>query len=231
MEILIAGPEPLGKIWEESFASRGWKISRSADFKSALALLPKFPGAVIVFESLLPDALSLNLIREKETRLSLLVSSRLQNSARLIELLNAGADDVISPDMPAELLSAKLEAVFRRFVKPESIGTLKSQDGKIEIDRLKREVLLDKKILDLTKTEFDLLAFILERPGIALERRTLLQTIRTDSDSIQSSTVDKHIEALRKKLGESGSCIRTVHGVGYAWEIGTVPNSVQRRKK
>ncbi len=230
MEILIAGPELLGKNWEEAFLLRGWKVLRSTDFKSALALLPKPPGTVIIFESILPDAQSLNLIREKETRLSLLVSSRLQNAARLIELLNAGADDVVSPDMPGELLSAKLEAVFRRFVKPEAVGTLKSQDGKIEIDRLGRIAVLNQKPLDLTKTEFDLLAFILERPGVALERRTLLQMIRSDSDSVQASTVDKHIEALRKKLGESGFYIKTVHGIGYVWELDSA-NVIQRRKK
>ncbi len=229
MEVLIAGAEPLGKIWEEAFSLRGWKISRSADFKSVLALLPIPPGAVLIAESLLPDALSLKLIREKARGISLLVASRTQAPARLVELLNAGADDVISSDMPGELLAAKLEAALRRFKPPEP-KEIKSKDGKIKIDRLKRAASLNEKILDLTKTEFEILSFILERPGIALERRTLLQMIRSDSESVQSSTVDKHIESLRKKLGEWGSCIKTVHGIGYAWEIVTVPISSQRRK-
>ena len=230
MEVLIASGEPLGGIWEETFSLRGWKILKSADFKSALGLLPKAPGAVIIAESLLPDALSLKLIREKGHGISLLVASRTQVPSRLVELLNAGADDVISCDMPGELLAAKLEAALRRFKPPEP-KEIKSKDGKIKIDRLKREASLNEKLLDLTKTEFELLAFILERPGIALERRTLLQMIWSDSDSVQSSTVDKHVESLRKKLGEWGSCIKTVHGIGYAWEKGTVPFSLQRRKK
>jgi two-component system alkaline phosphatase synthesis response regulator PhoP len=219
MEILIAGIEPLGKIWEEAFSLRGWKILRSPDFKGALGLMPQPPGAVIFLESILPDARSLSLIREKGPGLSLLVASRIQNAARLIELLNSGADDVVSPDMPGELLSAKLEAVFRRFGKTEASKTLKSQDGKIEIDHLRRKALLNKKTLDLTKTEFDLLSLIMERPGVALERRTLLQLMRSDSDSLQSSTIDKHVESLRKKLGDMGGCIKTVHGIGYAWEL------------
>jgi DNA-binding response OmpR family regulator len=230
MEVLIASGEPLGGIWEEAFSLRGWKILKSADFKSALGLLPKLPGAVIIAESLLPDALSLKLIREKGRGISLLVASRTQVPSRLVELLNAGADDVISSDIPGELLAAKLEAALRRFKPPEA-KEIKSKDGKIKINRLKREASLNEKVLDLTKTEFELLAFILERPGFALERRTLLQMIRSDSDSVQSSTVDKHVESLRKKLGEWGSCIKTVHGIGYAWENGTVPFSSQGRKR
>ena len=230
MEVLIASGEPLGGIWEETFSLRGWKILKSADFKSALGLLLKAPGAVIIAESLLPDALSLKLIREKGHGISLLVASRTQVPSRLVELLNAGADDVISCDMPGELLAAKLEAALRRFKPPEP-KEIKSKDGKIKIDRLKREASLNEKLLDLTKTEFELLAFILERPGIALERRTLLQMIWSDSDSVQSSTVDKHVESLRKKLGEWGSCIKTVHGIGYVWEKGTVPFSPKERKR
>ena len=69
----------------------------------------------------------------------------------------------------------------------------------------------------LTRTEFDLLAYLASRPRAAIARETLLEQVWGWGDAAGSRTVDSHVKALRRKLG--GDMIRTVHGVGYALEV------------
>ena len=96
----------------------------------------------------------------------------------------------------------------------------------LKVDKLRRTVWVrtrQGKWLEragLDPKEFDLLCYFLERPGIPLERRILLEDIWPGkSGNVNLETVDRHVESLRKKLGARGDKIRTVHGVGYALEI------------
>ena len=68
----------------------------------------------------------------------------------------------------------------------------------------------------MTPTEFQLLALFLERSGKVLERRFIVEAVwQGEGEDIHPGTVDKHIESLRRKLGRSGTLVRTVYGVGY----------------
>ena len=87
--------------------------------------------------------------------------------------------------------------------------------GKIRIDAAARRVWADEQEVDLTATEFDLLAYLLARPGRVIERGELLAEIWGYPESVGTRTVDVHVAQLRSKLGQA-SPIRTVRGVGYS---------------
>jgi DNA-binding response OmpR family regulator len=80
-----------------------------------------------------------------------------------------------------------------------------------------RRVHLGDDEVHLTRIEFDLLAFLVARPGAAVARETLLEHVWGWASDVESRTVDSHVKALRRKLGSE--LIRTVHGVGYALEV------------
>lgn len=144
---------------------------------------------------------------------------------RIIELLEAGADDFLPHSLHSELLLAKLKTHLRRIAPPpKAADVLKAPEGDLKLDRPKREVLVRgagakwTAVPFLTLTETRLLALLLERPGTPLERRDIIHALwQEDGEQILPGTVDKHIESLRRKLGRLGSRIRAVYGVGYAY--------------
>ena len=86
--------------------------------------------------------------------------------------------------------------------------------GDVELDIASRRVRHAGEAVHLTPTEFDLLAFLANRPGVVFTRDRLLSEVWGYSDGSGPRTVDSHVRALRRKLG--AGVVRTVHGVGYA---------------
>ena len=147
------------------------------------------------------------------------------SNSRVAELLEAGADDFISPTIDRKVLLAKIRAHLRRFAPPEPAlaDELSSKDGRMHLDRRKHLVKVKengkgfREINTLTQKEFDLLAMLLRREEQVLSRTDILGEIwREKAESVNTETVDKHVESLRRKLGPLGKRIKTVYGMGYA---------------
>lgn len=127
--------------------------------------------------------------------------------------LELGADDYVTkPFSPRELVS-RVGAVLRRSSGSVDASTLDL--GRVRLEPGTREVTVDGRNVDLTATEFDLLAALMRRPGIVFSREQLLSTVWGAAAYGQSRTVDVHIAQLRAKLGDE-SPIRTHRGVGYS---------------
>lgn len=131
--------------------------------------------------------------------------------------LGVGADDYLGKPFSMRVLVARVAALLRRYDRAASVRDGEVLDfGSVVIDLASRRVRSGDGEVHLTRTEFDLLAHLAARPGAAMARDTLLDHVWGWGAGATSRTVDSHVKALRRKLG--GDVIRTVHGIGYAFE-------------
>lgn len=127
-----------------------------------------------------------------------------------------GADDYISKPFSPSLLLARMEAVLKRVGKNE-VNELSA--GGISANILKRIVKVNQLQIELTPKEFDLLCYFLLNQGLTLSREQILNAVWGYGFIGDMRTVDTHVKQLRIKMGESARCIRTIHRVGYQFEV------------
>ncbi len=132
--------------------------------------------------------------------------------------LGAGADDyMVKPFSPRELV-ARVEAVLRRTNGNDPVEGLAFEGGCLAIDRDRREVSVDRQPVELTRSEFDLLAALALAPGRVHSRYELITRVQGYDYEGYERTVDAHVKNLRKKLGDDPRhprFVTTVTGVGY----------------
>jgi DNA-binding response OmpR family regulator len=143
-----------------------------------------------------------------------IVATARHEEAEIIRLLNAGADDYLVKPFSCEHLAARITAQLRR-AGPGSAAPVVSVGG-LRIDLARREALLDGTPVELSRREFDLLAYLAARPGVVVSRRELLTEVWHQSYG-DDQTIDVHVSWLRRKLGETAArprYLRTVRGIG-----------------
>ena len=135
--------------------------------------------------------------------------------------LDSGADDYMTKPFSMRELIARCKALLRRVDRAKVIAKNSENEklldfGSLVIDPAQRIVTVNGEQVHLTPTEFDLLATLARKPKSVLTREKLLEEVWDWGDASGTRTVDSHVKALRHKLGSK--TIRTVHGVGYAFE-------------
>jgi two-component system alkaline phosphatase synthesis response regulator PhoP len=135
-----------------------------------------------------------------------------------VVLLDAGADDVIHRPFQAPIFLARVRTLLRRVVwageAPEEVVTV-LVGGPIELRLVSRQVLISERPVELTRLEFDLLAQLMRHQERAFKREELLAAVWNYPGGVETRTLDKHVESLRRKLAEAAPLLQTVHGVGY----------------
>ncbi len=129
------------------------------------------------------------------------------------------ADDYITKPFEPAILIARIHAVLRRKLKNNDTEPNLLCFNRLTIDLNARELRIDEEIVDLTKTEFDLLVLLARKPNIVFSRAQVLDHIREDNYDVTERIVDYQVSGLRKKLSIGGRFIETVRGVGYKFRV------------
>jgi len=152
------------------------------------------------------------------TDVPVIVATARNDETSMIRLLNAGADDYVTKPFSAAHLQARVAAVLRRGgQRTDQPAAQVTTTGSLRIDQSRRHAELDGTALDLTRREFDLLAYLAEHAGRVVTRRELVEQVWRQPYLGAEATVDVHLSWLRRKLGETAASprlLRTVRGVG-----------------
>lgn len=217
-KILIVDDEnDICELIEMCLHSNGFKNTKIAnDGKTALIIAEKWLPDLILLDVMLPimsgkevcKALKNNEITENIPIIMLTAKS---SEHDIIEGLDIGANDYITKPFSNKILVARIKALLRTV---KEFGMIKFRG--IQIDLNKRIVTIDSKIINLTFSEFEILKTLTKYPERVYSRSELISIIRGEAGyDITERVIDFQIVNLRKKLGDYGSYIETVRGVGY----------------
>lgn len=170
----------------------------------ALREVAHFRYDVVVLDLGLPDldgAEALKMLRSI-TDVPVIVATARDDESEIVRLLNDGADDYLTKPFSVAHLSARIAAVLRRAraAGPEAPPDRVLRVGGLAVDPLRRQAELDSVPLDLTRREFDLLAYLAGRPGVVVPRKELLAEVWQQSYG-DDQTIDVHLSWLRRELG------------------------------
>jgi DNA-binding response OmpR family regulator len=199
-----------------SLSDSGHTVRTAGTALDALREITQMPPDAVVLDLGLPDldgADALRMVRGVSD-VPVIVATARDDEAEIVKLLNSGADDYLAKPFSSEVLAARLSAVLRRARGTGSAAVLVV--GQLRIDPERREATFSGVPLDLTRREFDLLAFLAVRRDSVVTRRELLTEVWRQSYG-DDQTIDVHVSWLRRKLGESAASPRylhTVRGVG-----------------
>jgi DNA-binding response OmpR family regulator len=221
--ILLVEDEPETARMVRFYLEReGFAVVSAGDGHSGEDAFRREQPHLVILDLMLPGFGGLELcrrIRQQSTVPVLMLTARAADIDKAIGL-GIGADDYLTkPFSPTELV-ARVKALLRRAYqfneppRPSQLG-----GPRLLLDPARRQVTLEGHPLDLTPTEFDLLHLLMGNPGWAFSRSHLLEKVWGYDDEAGEDTVTAHMSNLRRKLGRQGAdLIRTVRGVGYAYE-------------
>ena len=222
--VLVVEDEPtLATAIGQRLASEGWNTRITGDGASAVHIAASYKPDLILMDIMLPvmDGLeATKRIKAARPDPVQMLTARDDETDKVIGL-GAGADDYMTKPFSMRELVARCKALLRRVERAKVIAKNSENEKVLEfngltIDPAQRLVLLNGQEVHLTPTEFDLLATLARKPKQVLTREKLLEEVWDWVDASGTRTVDSHVKALRHKLGSE--MIRTVHGVGYAFE-------------
>jgi DNA-binding response OmpR family regulator len=212
--LVVDDEEPILDLARGYLEREGWSVRTATDGDAALESARQEPPDVVVLDLMLPGVDGVEVCRRLRVfsdAYVVMVTAKSEEIDKLVGLA-VGADDYLTkPFSPRELVG-RIRAMLRR---PRSMPDART--AALDVDVARREVRAGGRAIDLTRTEFEILAALARDPGVVVDRPTLLAAVwgpGYDDDHL----VDVHVANLRRKLGDDAEqprFIETVRGVGY----------------
>ncbi len=216
--ILIAEDDPeIRTALERILTYDGYQVRLANDGAAALEAVGEAGPDLIILDVMMPfvDGLSVcRKLRSDGNRTPILMLTAREELSDRVAGLDAGADDYLAKPFELEELLARIRALLRRTVDP---GDTALTVGELRLDPRRHEVRRGDEVVDLTRTEFEILQLLMHNEGIVLERSTVYERIWGYDFESSSRSLDVHVGYLRRKLEAGGHprMIDTVRGVGF----------------
>ncbi|MEN6326626.1 MAG: response regulator transcription factor [Syntrophomonas sp.] len=216
--LIVEDETQIKNLLVQHFAAEGFRVLTASDGLEAFKSFQAFGPDLVILDIMLPLLSGMEVlkkIRAVDNTPVIMLTARGDEIDKLLGL-ELGADDYMSKPFSPRELSARVRAVLRRSKGGEEKITAPVKG--LQVDLLRQEISLNNEVLNLTTTEFKVLALLAEHPGQVFSRLQILERIYGDIYEGYERTIDTHINNLRRKMeavGEPGVKIKTVYGAGY----------------
>jgi len=218
--LVIEEDRSLIEVLENNLNNSGYEVFCAYDGQSGLNQARSVNPDLIILDAVLPVVDGVEVCRElravaatRETPIMMLTTTKSEETDQLIGY-SSGADDYVEKPFSVRVLMERMKSLLLR--RDRQLGGADIVEmGRVGVDRIKHQVSIDKKPLDLTPSEFRLLDTMMRQPGRAFDRTELIDLALGTDAMVLERTIDVHIRSLRKKMGDAANTIETVRGIGY----------------
>ena len=221
--LVVDDTENLRTLVKSYLSQEGFRVLTAADGREALFLARDEKPDLILLDLMMPEMGGYEFMRvygrEADTPV-ILLTAKVEENDKVLGL-ELGADDYVTKPFSMRELTARIRAVLRRAGKTAPQAVL-LRAGDIVLDRNGRLVKIGDHYVDLTPSEFDLLATLMATPGRAYSRMDLLDLLQGSAFEGYERTIDVHVRNLRSKIEEDPSSpryVETVYGIGYRFAV------------
>ena len=220
MILVVEDETKIARLVGDYLEHAGFEVTVAGDGETALASARRFKPDLVVLDLGLPGRDGLDVTREirRTSNLPIVMLTARGDEADRVVGLELGADDyVVKPFSPRELV-ARIRAVLRRMDSARTGGPEVLRASDVEIDLPRMRVAVAGRAVELTPTEFELLATLVREPGRVFTRGQLLEALHGVAFESYERAIDAHVKNIRRKIEPEPGRPRyllTVHGVGY----------------
>ncbi len=220
--LIVEDESSLVDVLSYNLEREGYEVAVAKEGREGLRKAQMMLPDLVLLDLMLPGISGLDICRElraapRTASLPILMLTAKAEESDQIVGFAVGADDYVTKPFSVKVLLQRIKVLLRRGTNPEPAGEM-IEAGGICIDKNGHSVTVDRQPVSLTPTEFRLLATLMKQPGRAFTRHDLMEAAVGDAIVLER-TIDVHIKALRRKLGNVGDAIETVRGVGYRFRV------------
>lgn len=218
--LLVEDEADLAELVSYNLRRSGFEVDLARDGPAALRHAIDLPPDLVLLDLMIPHISGIQVAKQlrthpKTANIPIIMLTAKSEESDQIAGLQVGADDYITKPFSMAVLQARVDAILRRAKSPPSEAGEILTLGSVRADLATHEAWSGEDPVKLTLTEFRLLVAMMRGKGKVLSREDLMYTAMGPDVVVTSRTIDVHMAAIRKKLGNAGVMIRTIRGVGY----------------
>ena len=217
--LVVDDEEDILEIVRYNLSKEGYAVTCAESGEKAFQAVRTQPPDIMILDLMLPGIDGLDLCRQiksapETANIPVIILTARAEEADMVTGLELGADDYVTKPFSPRVLSARVKALLRRKQSGSDEHGIMSF-GDLVIYTEQHTVRVAGQPVDLTATEFRILATLARRPGWVFSRERIVESTQGTNTEVTNRSVDVHIVSLRRKLGTCGECVETVRGVGY----------------
>jgi two-component system phosphate regulon response regulator PhoB len=217
--LVIEDDRSLAEVLTYNLNVAGYEVLVATDGQDGLLKAQTKSPDIVLLDLMLPVVDGLDVCRRlragnatKDVPI-IMLTAKSEESDELVGF-SLGADDYVTKPFSVKVLLERMKALRRRRTTDDIDEEVTTKFG-ITIDRRRHHVTSDGRLVQLTRSEFRLLDTLIRQPGRVFDRTELIDSALGEDTMVMERTIDVHIRALRRKLGDRADVIETVRGVGY----------------
>lgn len=222
--LVIEDEQDIRELISFQLKAEGHTVIVSESVDKAITLVESQKIDLFIIDWMLPGIMSglefTKKLRAQKQYLEapIIMITALTQPDNIVAALDAGADDYITKPFDLNVLQARVRVQLRNLDKSEQVPDDIIDFGLMKIEINKCRVIVEKEEVQLTSTEFKILAMLAQKPGHVFTREQFINNIQGETIFVTGRTIDTHIAGLRKKIGPAANMIETIRGIGYRFK-------------